>query len=65
MNVQKAGRREGEVANWNYDVARYFGALAVLASSGTSAAVFLNGWPHQALGNELRRCFSSGVAERM
>jgi hypothetical protein len=33
------------VSNSGDCVARNFGALAGLASSGPSAAVFLNGWP--------------------
>ena len=56
MDVNKALRREGEVANWINVVAGNFGALAGLATSGPSAAVLLNGWPHEALGDELSRC---------
>jgi len=44
-------------------VARHFGTLASLASSGPSAAVFLKGWPHKALGDELSQCPNPGVAE--
>jgi hypothetical protein len=61
MKVQKAGRREIKVADRGYGVARNFGALAGLASS----AVFLNGWPHEALGDELGCSFNAGVAEGM
>ena len=43
---------------------RETGALAGLASSGPSAA-FLNGWPHEALGDELSRCLNPRVAEGM
>ena len=63
MNVQEAGRREGEVAKWSNGVARNFGALAGLASSGPSAAVFLNGWPHEAMVFDLSRFFNSELAE--
>ena len=42
-----------------------FGALAGLASSGPSAAVLLNGWPHEALGDELSHCLNPWVAEGM
>jgi hypothetical protein len=34
-------------------------------SRAQSAAVFLDGWPHEALGDELSRCPNSGMAERM
>jgi hypothetical protein len=34
-----------------------------LASSGPSAAVFLNGWPHEALGAELSHCLNTRMAE--
>jgi hypothetical protein len=46
-------------------VARNFGALAGLVSPGPSAAIFLNGWPHEELGDEISRCLNSGVAEGM
>ena len=46
-------------------MARNFGAPAELASSGPSEGIFLNGWPHEALGDELSRCLNSGVAEGM
>lgn len=46
-------------------MARNFRALAELASSGPSEGIFLNGWPHEALGDELSRCLNSGVAEGM
>jgi hypothetical protein len=39
------------------------GALAGLASSGPSAAVFLNGWPQEALGDELSLCLNTCVTE--
>jgi hypothetical protein len=58
------GRREGEVASWSDGVAS-FGVLAGLASSGPSVAVFLYGWPHEALGDELCHCLDSRVAEGM
>jgi hypothetical protein len=48
--------REGEVAKQSDGVARNFGVLAGLASSVPSAAVFLHGWPHEALGDELCHC---------
>jgi len=48
-----------------YGVAGNFGELAGLASSGPSAAVLLNGWPHEALGEELSRCLNPWVAEGM
>jgi len=41
-----------------------FGALTGLASSGPSAAV-LNGWPHEAVGDELSRCLNPWVADGM
>ena len=44
---------------------REIGALAGLASSGPSAAVFLHGWPQEALGDELSRCLDSGMAKGM
>jgi hypothetical protein len=53
--VKEARRREVEVTYWGDGVARVFGALAGLASSGASAAVFLDGWPHDALVDELSR----------
>ena len=34
------------------------GALVGLASSSPNAAVILNGWPHEALGDELSRYFN-------
>jgi hypothetical protein len=55
----------GKVADGSNGVARDFGALAGLASSGPSVAVFLNGWPHEALGDELSRYLDSMVAEGM
>jgi len=36
-----------------------------LASSSPSAAVLLNGWPHEALGDELSGCRNPWVAEGM
>jgi len=63
--VKEAGRREGEVANWSDCVSGNFGALAGLASLGPSAAVFLNGWPHEALRDELSCCLNTGVAEEV
>jgi hypothetical protein len=44
-------------------VARKFEALAGMERSGPSAAGFLNGWPHEALGDELSRRLNSGMAE--
>ena len=41
-----------------------FGALAGLANSGPSVAVFLNGWPH-ALEEELSCFLNPGEAEVM
>jgi len=43
-------------------VARSFGTLASLASLASSA-VFLKGWPHEALGDELSQCPNPRVAE--
>jgi len=40
-------KRAGEIANWSDGVVRNFGALAGLANSGPSVAVFLDGWPHE------------------
>jgi hypothetical protein len=65
VDVDKAGWSYGEVANWRNGLARHFRGLAVLASSGPSAAVFLDGWPHEVLGEELSRLLDSGVAEGM
>jgi hypothetical protein len=42
-----------------------FGALAGLVSSGPSAAVFQDGWPHEALVDELSRRLDSGLAVGM
>jgi len=42
-----------------------FGVLAGLASLGPSAAVLLNGWPHEALGDKLSHCLNPWVAEGM
>jgi len=58
-------RREGEVTDWSNGVEGNFGALAGLASSGRSAAVLLNGWPHEALGDEFNGCLNAWVAEGM
>ena len=44
---------------------RNFGVLAGLASSGPSAAVFLDAWPHEALRDEPGHRLNSGVAEGM
>jgi hypothetical protein len=63
--MQEAGRREGEVTEWSNGVPGNFRALAGLASSGPNAAVFLHGWPHETLGDELSRCLNNGVAEGM
>ena len=41
------------------------GALAGLASSGPSAAVLLNGWPHEALRDELSHCINPWLADGM
>jgi len=65
VGVYREGRREGEVSDWSNGVVRNFGELAGLASSGPSAAVLLNGWPQEALGNELSRCLNPWVAEGM
>jgi len=46
-------------------VAGNFGALAGLASSDLSAAVLLNGWPHEVLGDEFNHCLNPWVAEGM
>jgi hypothetical protein len=61
--MKEAGGREGEVNDWSKCVTGNFRVLAGLASSGPSAAVFLHGWPHEALGDELGRCLNTGVAE--
>ena len=65
MNVKEAGRREGEVANWSDCVSGNFGGLAGLSSSGPSAALFLNGWQHEALRDELSCCLNTGLAEEV
>ena len=65
MDVSEAGRWVGEVSKWSENVARNLGPLAGLASSSPSAAAFLNGWPHEALGDVLSRCLNSRLAERM
>jgi hypothetical protein len=59
MDVQKAGRR-GAKSN---AVAKNIEALAGLANWGPNAAIFVHGWPHEELGDELSRCFGSGMAE--
>ena len=46
-------------------MARNLGALARLACSGSIAAMFLNGWPHEMLGDEPSHCLNPGVAEGM
>jgi len=46
-------------------VAGNIGALARLGSSGPNAAVLLNVWPHETLGDELNSCFNAWVAEGM
>jgi len=53
-------RREGEFADWSNGVAEN-GALAGLASSGTSAAVLLIGWPHETLGDGFNHCINAWV----
>jgi hypothetical protein len=63
--MEKTSSWEGKVAKGSDCVAGHFGALAGLASAGPSAAVFLNGWPHEALGDELRRSLDSWVTEGM
>jgi hypothetical protein len=65
VDVKEAGRREGEVAHRGDGLAGGFRALAGLASSGPSAAVFLDGRPHEVLGDELSRHLDSGVTEGM
>jgi hypothetical protein len=61
--MEKTSSREGKVAKGSNSVAGHFGALAGLASSGPIAAVFLNGWAHEALGEELSRSLDSWVTE--
>jgi hypothetical protein len=63
VNVKEAGRKESEVANCSDCVSGNFEALAGLAGSGPIAVVFLNGWPHEALGEEISRCFNTRLAE--
>ena len=46
--------------NWIDVLARNLGALVGLASSGPSAAVFLNFLPHETLGDELSRSLNTG-----
>jgi len=53
------------VANRNNGVDGNFGTLAVLPNSCSSAAVSLNGWPHDVSRNELSRCLDSGMAKGM
>jgi len=50
---------------WCDSVARNLGGLAGLASSGPSVAVFLDSWPHETFGDELRSFLNSGVDEGM
>jgi len=63
VNVKEAGRREGEVASLSDCVSGNVGALAGLASSCPSAAVFLNDWTHEVLRDELSCCLNTGVAK--
>jgi len=63
MCRNREGGRDGGFANWGDGVARNFGTLGSLASSGPSAALFLKGWPNEALGDDLSRCPKPGVAE--
>ena len=65
VDMEEANSREGRVVEGSDCVARNLTALAGLASSGPSATVFLNGWPHEALGDELSRCLDAWVAEGM
>jgi len=53
----------GETRQMVCSVARNLGGLAGLANSGPSAAVFLDGWQHEALVDELRSFLNSGVDE--
>jgi hypothetical protein len=63
MDVEKTGRRESKVAQRCHCMAGYFGTLAGLASSGPSAAVLMDGRPHEALGDELSRCLDAGMTQ--
>jgi hypothetical protein len=56
--TKQAGGR-GKLPNGD-GVARNLEALAGLASSSPIAAVFLNAWPHEALGDEFSCCLNSG-----
>ena len=65
MDIEEASSRERKVAKESDCIARNFGALAGMAISGPSAAVFLIGWPHEALGNEISCYLYARVAEGM
>ena len=65
MDMYKACWREGEVTTWNNGIAGNFGSLGYLAISGPIAAVLLNGWAHEELGDRLSRCLNPWVAEGM
>jgi hypothetical protein len=61
--MEEASCGKGKVAKRSDCMAGHFGTVAGLASSGPSAVVFLNGWPHEALGDELDRCLHTWVTE--
>ena len=62
MNVKEAGTREGEVANWSDCVGKVSSAGRV-DKLGPKCGSLLNGWPHEAFGDDLSRCLNTGVAE--
>jgi len=58
VDVKEVSSLEGKFAKWCDSVARNLGEFAGLASSSPSLAVILDGWPHEALGDELRSCLN-------
>ena len=65
MDMLKGCWREGEVTTWYNGIAGNFRSLGGLAISGPIAAVLVNGWPHEGLGDRLSRCLNPWVAEGM
>jgi hypothetical protein len=63
VDVEEASNREGKFAKGSDGIAGNFGVSSGLANSGPSSAVFLNGWPHKALGDEFSHSLDSWVTE--
>jgi hypothetical protein len=63
VDVEKAGCRQGKVAQWSYCMAGDFEALAGLASTRPGAAILLHAWPHKTLSDQLYRCSGARVRQ--